>query len=185
LTKSIPLANQTASGDRDIKSNTSLSTFQYPNQLSITQSISTIASLKALATYSHPSASKMKSIIAVCSLLVASVAAAPLEARTAPSVTFSLANDQSGANAAASFPADGTSRTIASLFGTSSVASNGHVWATSAQLTAFPQTITCALTNNGVTIADLSAERTFADVDGNPNAAIPVDLTGALINCQA
>lgn len=127
----------------------------------------------------------MKSIIAVCSLLVASVAAVPLEARTAQSVTFALSNDNSGAYAGATFSADGSDKTITSLFGTSSVASGGHVWATSAQLTAFPQTISCVLKNNGATVTTLTAQHTYFDLDGNPSAAIPVDLTGAVINCSA
>lgn len=131
------------------------------------------------------SASKMKSIIAICSLLVASVAAAPLEARDAPSVTFALSNDNSGAYAGVPFAADGTDKTISSLFGTTSVASNGQVWATSAQLTAFPQTISCVLMNNGATLTTFTAWHTYFDLDGNPSAAIPVDLTAAVINCSA
>ena len=127
----------------------------------------------------------MKSIIAICSLLVASVAAAPLEARDAPSVTFALSNDNSGAYAGVPFAADGTDKTISSLFGATSVASNGQVWATSAQLTAFPQTINCVLKNNGATLTTFTASHTYFDLDGNPSAAIPVDLTAAVINCSA
>lgn len=127
----------------------------------------------------------MKSVIAVCSLLVATIAAAPLETRNAPSVTFALSNDRSGAYAGVSFSADGTDKTIASLFGTSSVASGGQIWATSAQLTAFPQTISCVLKNNGATVTTFTAQHTYFDLDGNPSAATPVDVTGAVINCSA
>jgi hypothetical protein len=127
----------------------------------------------------------MKSVIAVCSLLVATIAAAPLEARDAPTVTFALSNDRSGAYAGAAFSADGTDKTISSLFGTSSVSSGGRIWATSAQLTAFPQTISCVLKNNGATVTTLTAQHTYFDLDGNPTAATPVDVTGAVINCRA
>ncbi|CEJ57937.1 hypothetical protein PMG11_06612 [Penicillium brasilianum] len=126
----------------------------------------------------------MKSIIAISSLLVASVAAVPLEARS-PSVTFALSNDYSGAYAGATFAADGTDKSIKSLFGTSSVASGGVVRASSGQLTAFPQSISCVLKNGGTTFPTLTAQRTYIDLDGNPSAVNPVDLTTAVITCWA
>ncbi|KAK1141033.1 hypothetical protein N8T08_009606 [Aspergillus melleus] len=127
----------------------------------------------------------MKSFTAiVCSLLAASVYSAPLEER-APQVTVSLANDQPGANAGVQFAADGTDRSIFALYGGTPVGAGGTVLASSAQLTAFPQTINCVIRNNGVPIATLTAQKTFADLDGNPNTAIPVNLNNGVINCRA
>ncbi|PLB46348.1 hypothetical protein P170DRAFT_362060 [Aspergillus steynii IBT 23096] len=127
----------------------------------------------------------MKSFTAIVfSLLAASVFAAPVEER-ALQVTVSLANDQSGANAGVQFPADGNNRSIRTLYGNTPVGAGGTVLASSAQLTAFPQTINCVIRNNGAVIATLTAQRTFADLDGNPNAAIPVNLNGGVINCRA
>ncbi|KAJ5159375.1 uncharacterized protein N7482_006379 [Penicillium canariense] len=126
----------------------------------------------------------MKFIVALCSVFAATISASPLEARS-QSVTVALSNDQSGAYSGVSFSADGTDKTIPSLYGGTSVGSGGHVKASSIQLTAFPQTISCILRNNGATLTTLTAQHTFADLDGNPNAAIPVDLSGAVINCHA
>lgn len=127
----------------------------------------------------------MKSFTAVVfSLLAASVYAAPVEER-ALQVTVALSNDQTGANAGVQFAADGTNKSIRTLYGGTSVGAGGIVRASSAQLTAFPQTINCVIRNNGVVIATLNAQRTFADLDGNPNAATPVNLNNGIINCRA
>jgi hypothetical protein len=127
----------------------------------------------------------MKSAIATSLLLAATAIAAPLEARAAATVGFALSNDQSGSYAGVTFPADGTDKTISSLFGSTSVGSSGHVLASSAQLTQFPGTINCVLKNNGAALATFTAQKTFADLDGNPAKAIPVNLDHATINCHA
>ncbi|KAI9035213.1 uncharacterized protein KD926_004277 [Aspergillus affinis] len=128
----------------------------------------------------------MKSFTAiVCSLLAASVYAAPVEELQGQQVTVSLANDQSGANAGVQFAADGADRSIFALYGGTAVGAGGIVLASSAQLTAFPQTINCVIKNNGVTIATLTAQKTFADLDGNPNVVVPVNLNRGIINCRA
>lgn len=127
----------------------------------------------------------MKSTIVATLLLAATAVAVPLEARAAATVGFALSNDQSGAYAGVTFPADGTDKSIKSLFGSTSVGSSGHVLASSAQLSQFPGTINCALKNNGATIATFTAQKTFADLDGNPAKAIPINLDSAIINCRA
>ncbi|KAJ5097842.1 hypothetical protein N7532_004843 [Penicillium argentinense] len=125
----------------------------------------------------------MKSAISIVSLLVATIAAAPLEARSVPTVTLALSNDQSGAYSTAAFAADGLDKSISSLFGSKSVGSSGHVLASSAQLSQFPGTISCTLKNNGA-IFTLTAQSTYIDLDGNPGAATPVNLDNARVNCH-
>ncbi|RAH65271.1 uncharacterized protein BO66DRAFT_405727 [Aspergillus aculeatinus CBS 121060] len=124
----------------------------------------------------------------IASILIAAVSAAPapvdIEARV-NSVTVSLANDQSGANAGVPIPGDGVTRSIQTLYGGTSVGSSGKVLASSAQLTNFAQWSSCNIVNGGRSIAYLNSQRTFADLDGNPNAATPVDLSGATITCWA
>ncbi|KAE8375286.1 hypothetical protein BDV26DRAFT_268220 [Aspergillus bertholletiae] len=128
----------------------------------------------------------MKTTFAVIlSALTASISAVPLEARQAQQVTFALSNDQSGAYAGVTFPADGTDKSIKALYGGTSVGASGSVLASSAQLTAFPQSIHCTLWNNGVALGTFTADHTYVDLDGNPAVAIPVNLDGGIINCSA
>ncbi|KAB8258562.1 hypothetical protein BDV32DRAFT_151192 [Aspergillus pseudonomiae] len=128
----------------------------------------------------------MKTTFAVIiSILTASISAAPLEARQSNDVTVALSNDQSGAYAGVKFPADGTDKSIKALYGGTSVGASGSVLASSAQLAAFPQTIHCVIKNNGAVIATLDAQHTFADLDGNPAAATPVNLDHGIVNCRA
>ncbi|KAI9929706.1 hypothetical protein ASPWEDRAFT_531408 [Aspergillus wentii DTO 134E9] len=124
-------------------------------------------------------------ITTVLSLLTASVAASPLQTREANQVTFALSNDQSGAYASVNFHADGTDQYLSSLFAGTSVAADGHVLASSAQLTAFPQTVVCTLKNNGVTIDTLTAQHTYVDLDAYAGSAYPINLDGGVINCWA
>ncbi|KAJ5741198.1 hypothetical protein N7493_001070 [Penicillium malachiteum] len=127
----------------------------------------------------------MQFSITLLSLLPAAlVSAVPLESRTLPEVTFSLSNDQSGANAGATFPVNGYDRSISDIFKGTSVAASGNVLASSAQLTAFPQNINCVLKNNGNYIATLTAQNTYVDIDGNPAVSTPINLNGATINCH-
>lgn len=126
----------------------------------------------------------MKSILLFSSLFVASISASPIESRQPRLVTVALSNDQTGAYAGKTLPADGTDRSVQELFGLTSVDANGHVQATSVQLTAFPENISCLIRNDGVTVAALTAQRTYVDLDGNPSAAIPVDLSDGIINCH-
>jgi hypothetical protein len=127
----------------------------------------------------------MQTAIALYSLLAVAVSAGPVDVRQPHQVTFALSNDQTGAYAGATFLADGNDKTIVSLFGSTSVGAGGKVQASSAQLTAFPQTINCVLKNNGAIIATLTAQHTYVDLDGNPGISTPVNLNGGSINCHA
>lgn len=120
----------------------------------------------------------------VVPFLAVIISATPLEVLQSNSVTVALSNDQSGAYAGVTFQADGTDRSITSLFGSTSVGAGGIIKATAAQLTAFAQSINCVLTNNGAAIATFTAQHTYVDLDGNPNTAVPINLTNAKISCR-
>ena len=124
----------------------------------------------------------MKSSFAVLvGLFAATISAAPAITTT---VTVQLTNDLTGASGTTTVVADGTERSISSLFGNSGIAVNGQVLATSAQLTAFPQGVFCIIQNAGQNVGIFNFKKTFADLDGNPDAAIPQNLSGAILNCQ-
>ncbi|KAF3914290.1 hypothetical protein ABW20_dc0101587 [Dactylellina cionopaga] len=126
----------------------------------------------------------MKSTIAIFfSFFAAAITAAPT-GTTFPSVTVSLSNDLSGANGIATIEANGVDRYISELFGNTPVGTGGYVVASSAQLTNFPQGVFCIIKKGDAPVGILNFMRTFADLDGNPNAAIPQNLDGAILNCQ-
>ncbi|KAK6515953.1 hypothetical protein TWF281_004544 [Arthrobotrys megalospora] len=126
----------------------------------------------------------MKSTIAIIfSVFATAIIAAPA-GTTFPSVTVSLANDLSGANGHATIEANGQDRSISQLFKNTPVGTNGHVVASSAQLTNFPQGVFCIIKKGDAPIGILNFRRTFADLDGNPHTAIPQNLDGAILNCQ-
>lgn len=127
---------------------------------------------------------KMKFTLATVLPFLAVTSAASFEVRQSNPVTVALSNDQSGAQAGVTLQADGTDKTIPSLFGSTSVGAGGTVKASSVQLTAFPQSINCAITNNGAILARLTAQTTYVDLDGNPGASVPINLNNAVINCR-
>jgi hypothetical protein len=129
----------------------------------------------------------MKTTFAIISALFAAstTLAAPLAAG-APAVqtaTVSFNNDQSGRNAPIVAPLDGTVISISAALANSPLYVNGAVTATSAQFVAFPQGAACVINNNGA-IVTLNSQKTFVDLDGNPNAAVPVNLNGATLQCE-
>lgn len=110
--------------------------------------------------------------------------AAAIDARQAQQVTVALSNDRSGAYASVSISPDGTDKSISALFGGTSVGATGSVLASSAQLASFPPTIKCVIVNGGATIATLTAQKTYVDLDGNPAVANPVNLSGGVLRCS-
>ncbi|KAJ5807708.1 hypothetical protein N7447_011164 [Penicillium robsamsonii] len=123
-------------------------------------------------------------IAATASLMAFTVSATPLEVRQSNQVTVALSNDQSGAYAGVTFQADDTDKSIFSLFSGTSVGAGGTVKATAGQLTNFPQSINCVITNNGATIGTFTALQTYLDFDGSSDAAIPINLNNAKIHCR-
>jgi hypothetical protein len=129
---------------------------------------------------------KMKfTIAAIIPLMVVTVSATPLEVRQSNQVTVALSNDQSGAYASVTFPADDTDKSIFSLFSGTSVGAGGTVKATAAQLTNFAQSINCVIKNNDAIIGTFTAQKTYLDLDGNPHTAVPINLDNAEIRCRA
>jgi hypothetical protein len=98
---------------------------------------------------------------------------------TAPSVTVQLANDQSGANANVNIRADGAKHRVESLWGHTSVARNGVVYASSTQLTAFQQDTVCKIFGGGVDVT-LTAIHTWSWLEGGK----VVNLKDAYIVCK-
>lgn len=132
---------------------------------------------------SNPQAFKMHffNTIAFASTLFASFSyAAPQYGATwKPTVTVQLANDQSGANADVVIPLDGVRRPVQELWGNTAVASNGLVFASSAQLTDFDQTAVCTFTEKPRLHATLDAEKTWLSFGKSA-----VDLCSAFIVCK-
>jgi hypothetical protein len=122
----------------------------------------------------------MKSfIIAAISLFAATAFAQPAPA----TVTLQLANDFTGANIGKVIPADGSRHQISEFFAGSPVDSNGDILASSAQLTAFPTHVQCAIFKDKL-ITVLTPERTYADLDGDSSKLSTVSLSGAYIECN-
>ena len=124
----------------------------------------------------------MKSaIIASLSFLAALVTAGP----TAPTATLQLANDLSGANHNAVILTDGTTYPLTDLFAGTAVDVNGQILASSAQLVAHPTYVQCAIFHPQSLVTVLTQDRTFADLDGNPNALTTIALNDAAVSCYS
>lgn len=94
--------------------------------------------------------------------------------------TIQLANDQSGAYADVAVPVDAVKRPVQELFGQTSIAEDGLVFASSAQLVDFEQTVVCTITDDWPYLSTtLEAEGLYASL-GDGRA---VDLCAAQIMC--
>ena len=127
---------------------------------------------------------KMKAVSTLYLALAAAVSASPLQARDSGSVTFALSNDVTRAYATAQIATDNLPHSIGVYFAGSPVMVDYKVLASSAQLATVPVGINCVVTNNGTTIATLTERATYADLDGNPNESIPVNLSEGRITCS-
>lgn len=140
----------------------------------------------------------MKSIIAAAvALLATSAAAAPsrLQARDAVNTfnvaapgytTFTLMNNLSGRQSAATLQTDGSVHNIGEIFANSNISEGDKVVADSTQLIDFPQGIRCEFKDGeGASRGVLTAENTYIDLDGNPHASQPFDLASWTIDCTA
>lgn len=130
----------------------------------------------------------MKSFTAASlAVLATCVAALPssLEARQDTStITFSISNGLTGAQAAATVPLDDSIQSFYDLFAGSILYVDGQVLASSLLLTAFPQGTECLVKDgSGNGVATMTPDITYFDLDGNPNEAILVDVIGYSISC--
>ena len=99
-------------------------------------------------------------------------------------LTVQLSNDKTGATGSATIQANGVDQSVVALFGNTPVGAGNHVVASSAQLTNFPQGVFCIIKQGETPVGILNFKKTFADLDGNPDVATPVNLDGAVLNCQ-
>jgi hypothetical protein len=103
-------------------------------------------------------------------------------------ITLRIYNDQSGANAEASIPADGTPYHLSGLFAGSAVDSGaGNIFGSSAQLTKFQDTTKCQLVNlniPGWTFDIDGRAKNFVDLDGDVTKPIPIWLNGFTFHCE-
>jgi hypothetical protein len=103
-----------------------------------------------------------------------------------PQITIRIFNDETGANAAASVSADGTTRNIADLFRGSAIDKNGDIIGTSALLVKFSDSTKCSLKNMKVRDWNIELDgraKNFADLDRDTSKAIPVWLNGFTLSC--
>ncbi|KAH9866344.1 hypothetical protein IAQ61_008349 [Plenodomus lingam] len=104
-----------------------------------------------------------------------------------PQITIRIYNDQTGANAAATVPADSIPRNIVDLFRGSAIDSAGNIIGTSAQLTEFTDSTKCKLVNvnvQGCVIELDGRAKNFVDLDGDNTKANPVWLRGFSFQCS-
>lgn len=115
-------------------------------------------------------------------LFAASGRAAPSpESAWGSTATIQLANDQSGANANVAVPVDGVTRSVEDLWGHTSIARGGLVFASSVQLVSFSQTVVCTITDDHPHVfATLNAEKTWVSLAGGG----VVDLCSAQVVCR-
>lgn len=126
----------------------------------------------------------MKAVNAVYFAFAATVSANSFQARDSGSITLGLSNDLTRSYATAKFPTDSLNHSLGVYFGGTSVSVGGVVKASSAQLVDMPSSVSCVITNNGTTIATLTNENTYADLDGNPDESVAINLMGADITCH-
>ncbi|KAJ5937042.1 hypothetical protein N7466_003492 [Penicillium verhagenii] len=114
------------------------------------------------------------------SALASTGLAAPTNGPPAHTATIQLANEHTGANANVIIPVDGVKRPVQELWGHTTVANHGLVFASSAQLTAFEETTVCTFTEEKRDLeVALDSEETYAEL-GKP----VVDLCAAWVVCE-
>ena len=105
-----------------------------------------------------------------------------------PQITLRIFNDQSGANAEATVPADGTPYQIFSLFAGKAIDKGaGNIVGTSAQLTKFQDTNKCQLVNlnNPGKVFNIDGRtKNFVDLDGDLTKPIEIWLNGFTFQCD-
>jgi hypothetical protein len=120
----------------------------------------------------------------IATLITSALAAPSLIARQADTFTFSVSNDITGTNIPRSVLADGGSYSFGSIFAGSNLVKNGRVIATSAQnLMPNGSGIECVINAAGVGLR-LDDQNTFAQLDGNYDAAVETDVTDFSIRCS-
>jgi hypothetical protein len=102
-------------------------------------------------------------------------------------ITIRIFNDQTGANAEASIPADGVPYSIPDLFRGKEIDSDGDIMGTSAQLVKFSDTTKCSLVNLNVRdwVFELDGRtKNFVDLGEDTSEASLVWLNGFTFRCR-
>ncbi|KAF7591412.1 hypothetical protein BBP40_001573 [Aspergillus hancockii] len=114
-------------------------------------------------------------------LLAPAISADPAGGKAVDTVTVQLANDQSGANAGRTIPADGVKHSIVDLYGKTSVGDNGVVRATSAQLVKFQENTVCKISQKQPAVdVTLNSRQTWKSLQGGAT----VKLQDATLECR-
>ncbi|KIV98613.1 uncharacterized protein PV09_09605 [Verruconis gallopava] len=125
------------------------------------------------------------SILAIFTATVSSLPTSQNAPASTQTATVSFSNDQTGAHAPVVAPLDGTIINLYNALTGTPVGVPVQVLASSVQLVQFPGTVNCVITNiSGQVIGTLTAEHTYADLDGT-SSAIPVNLAGATMQCSS
>ncbi|KAH7381529.1 hypothetical protein BKA66DRAFT_549819 [Pyrenochaeta sp. MPI-SDFR-AT-0127] len=128
----------------------------------------------------------MKFTIAIASTVLAFATGISAIPSPIPQITIRIFNDQTGANAEATVPADGLPRNIPDLFRGTAIDSRGDIIGTSAQLTKFSDSTKCTLTNLNIPnwVIELDGRaKNFVDLDGDRSRPIPIWLGGFTFQC--
>ncbi|KAF3042879.1 hypothetical protein E8E12_003039 [Didymella heteroderae] len=102
-------------------------------------------------------------------------------------ITIRIFNDQTGANAEASVPADGIPHSVPDLFRGKAIDNKGDILGTSAQLVKFSDSTKCSLVNLNIRdwVFELDGRaRNFVDLDEDTSKAVPVWLNGFTFQCR-
>ncbi|KAK2787939.1 hypothetical protein FQN52_004352 [Onygenales sp. PD_12] len=128
------------------------------------------------------------SLALVFGLLATSISALPtapiITARDVTHVTVQLTNDQTGLSSSKAIPLDYVKRPIIEVFAGTPIITEGDAFASSTQLTDFVADVRCEFV--GIyddVLVELTDRATFADLDGNPDAATPITLKNYRIAC--
>ncbi|KAF2249910.1 hypothetical protein BU26DRAFT_388917, partial [Trematosphaeria pertusa] len=99
-------------------------------------------------------------------------------------LTFSVANDVSGANAASDILLDGTPLLYGDAFANTALDRNGAIIATSAQLTTIVPGVLCVVLDAaGGQVGLLNEQRTFLELDRVAGQAVETDVGGFVMSC--
>jgi hypothetical protein len=126
----------------------------------------------------------MQSILALSLALFAAFATA-VPTASPLTVTIQLANDLTGASVDAVIPINSEKIPINYTFGKLADPA-GNILASSALLNAFPQVnFDCEIVNqDGITLGDLTLDKTSVDLDGNLNEVILKNLSDGFVVCE-
>ncbi|KAF2812812.1 uncharacterized protein BDZ99DRAFT_517122 [Mytilinidion resinicola] len=129
---------------------------------------------------------------AIIFALIASISAAPAPApiNNPPLlVTIQLANDVTGLNVAKQIPADRSAQMVRDTFADTAIdtknpSGQSEFLVSSAQLTQFPQGVSCFMADGNDRFGFLTTENTFVDLDCDLGSLGLQNLVNTIIRCN-